>query len=542
MSKSATSLIISLVSSGVMLMNKKIVFTIAALICLGLLIASFIWSEMSINRGSANPPIQIDSSPRFVIACQNNTVSQKWTDPNGLASYAFNHNASGSWLPTNITGNFHGEETAWSNVTVAVGNDSTKVIATKFYAKNTLNLWSYVYREIPIVWNNYKAERLSQVENSAINYIKHSLGRTEFYDNITNLYWIFWANTSSAIFYNYSSDGYTWNKGAFVVEDPDPVGGGGGKFYVNTGTIDGISYVYYMRCSESVNAPIRFRRGRLHADGTISWVPESILHSGTNVQQQAVNGLWQSPSGYVWAYFFCIWSDDTRRMYVTFTQSTNGTWITYAGYPKSAFSEVATPYNEGYVYGINDTSCYVITTQTSGSLIYGKKIANHVLGTVETVTNYPLSTSAYASGRQFSGVSVNGDIHIVYRANDEKIRYSWRNNTSNAFEVKDELVSQKADYYTYPVIGYDRSTSAIYCNWLTSDGSIWLMKRTTAWSHRIRLALIPINMTIFGDPNTVIEYATPNGDVIINLVLVQTNYQLRIWTLLCRVPEDTEAC
>lgn len=488
-------------------------------------------------------PQTVVNSPRYVLASSNTTICQKWIDSDGLSSWAFNDNASGSWLAKNITGSFSGT-TAWSNVTIFVGPDTTKNIAYKFWANNTLNVWAQGKWNgsnidvMPIVWNRFNPRYFAQVNSKPAAYIKHSLGRAEVYDSLTKLYFIFWSNVSSALFYNYSSDGFTWRNGAFVARDPDPVGSGGGKFYINTGTLNGASYIYYIRCNEQVNAPIRFRRGHIFANGTIAWVPESIIADGTNVYQQAVNGIAQTPAGYVWASYWCNWDNGTQRVYASFTQSTNGTWITYSGYPKSVFNDLDTSYNEAYIYEINDTSAYVITTLANNyGFINGKEIANHVLLSVQNVSGYKTSPLCLVTGRDFNGLSQGHNIYLVYHSIDEKIRFTQIDTTTDTLSVKDSIISSEAiDADTYPIIDYDLSYNILNCNWATSDGSIWLAQNnSSAWSSRVRIGVIPTGTNLFEDPNSIIEYSF--GHALLDVMVTDSNSYKWIWTLLYTVSE-----
>lgn len=360
-------------------------------------------------------------------------------------------------------------------------------------------------------------------------YIRHSLGRIDVYDNKTKQYFIFWGDTTGGVYYNWSSDGYVWHNGQLVVHAPDPISVVGGQFYVNIGTVGDNSFIYYMRCNEQVNVPIRYNRGQISANGDISWGSESVMVSGGDTYGNYPNGIAQTPSGYIWACYDKVYYNQTiKKVYVTFSQNA-GTWTNYTGYPKSAFENFNSNQvvREAYIYGINDTSAYVITTPAQGSstsFINGKFIVNHVLGSMQNVTGYRVTDLTTAQGRGFSGTynPESKALYVVYHSqtSDKKIRITTINATTGAITDQDRIVSSQAiDSVTYPILNYDINSSTLNVNWVNNDGSIWLAQKKltgTNWNARIRIGHLPAEQSsFFYDPNTIVERTM--GHIVLDL-------------------------
>lgn len=375
-------------------------------------------------------------------------------------------------------------------------------------------------------------------------WIKHSLGREEIYDPLSRLYFIFWSDTTSRIFYNWSSNGYVWHNGDPVVRDPDPVGSAGGKFYVNTGIIGKTSYVYYVRCNEGTHVPIKYRSGEIHSDGSIIWNSESTLASGTNVSQQAVNGICQTPSGYIWASYWCRWDNGTAKYYTTFSQ-THSSWATYLGYPKSTFDEIYTEYNEGYIYGINDTSAYIVTTPSNQQgFINGRMIVNHTFQALHNISIYKTG-NVIVGGRDFSGLYLNktSSVYVAFQSAspDTKIRITTIDASTNTIVDKDGIISSSSvDSRSFPILNYDFNFSVLNCNWVKSDGTVWLAQKldySSGWKSATKIGSAPTGMTFYVDPNTVIEYSF--GKVVVDFLTTDLGSYKRIWTF-CFVPDPNQ--
>jgi hypothetical protein len=470
-----------------------------------------------------NGPKETAAPTHYGAAGISTTICVKWLDNTGLNAYKYSHNATGSWS-SNTTGIFAGSPSeAWSNFTVTMPTDTSKVVAAKIYANDTANNWEAA--DLIYVWTIWEGFNPSTSISTIVANVDasghcHSLGRKIIHDpNITKLYWAFYWEEP---YYQYStsSDGFTWIYGD-TFQYTSTATQQTGMFYVTPEIRDGHSYIHYNYCNETANADLFYRRGELFANRTIIWTPLQTARAYAGIPsftRFAPNGLAITPSGYVFYAHFQE-NSTSREIFVTFSNKTDGTWATYPGYPKVA-SDFIPPAQtqEAYIYALTDDDAYVIFRSVANYQLAGRKILNHVMQANETISAYGQS-----EGRRFSGISDKGVLYLVYRTNETtpttkgRIRFSQRN-ANGSWSPQDYEVSTICQDNTYPVISLE-GTGDLLFNWLTTqsfpekgmygidDESIWLLrKNATAWKPVERIGIVPDNWKFPSDPNHVVPF------------------------------------
>jgi len=478
------------------------------------------------------------------IAGQPVTFYCKWGDPDGLSSYAFNHNNTGAWLKENVTGSLSGTED-WSNVSVTLNSSSRVKVCYRFWASDTKGNWEAtpIY-EFYVLWSHVDTEYLNSVGNAGDMALYHSLGRKSFWGKNSKRWWIFWYGGVGKQVYSSSTDGKYWEKPTTF---RTACLGGGGRFYAYYEDRGGVDYVHYQYGDEAENADICYRRGMCNLDGTITWSDdEQVAVQGAKNLMLAPQGIAITPSGYVFmGYDWRIatgWGN-YRNIHcnVTYCTTANGTWITEDGYPKQVDGDYSTlGAVELMVWSMGeDGDCYAVMSTSvetgdppGGYIIQGRMIDNNAVHPLENVTNYDV-----IEARAYSALSVYGEVHLVYvEENNETIRYCWRNATSGTWDIQDELIS---DYttrfcspissYTYPVIGFDDNTNKTFVNWFTrEDESGWYsIRENGSWTERERIVHRE-NLFLDAEPNIV----TPIGHkVMLSFVAYNgSTAQREIWS------------
>ena len=287
----------------------------------------------------------------------------------------------------------------------------------------------------------------------------------------------------------------------------DP-GGGAGRFYAYYENRSGNDYVHYQYGDEADGSACYYRRGLLNSDGSISWsAVEQVAVAGAAGIQMAVEGLAVDPFGRV-MYFYgrCPIGDYANINYsLTVSNTTDGTWVTHTDYPKL----VKDPYGvvtEGLIVSVpGNYSAYMVLNPGSGDYIQGKLLDDNVLGSLENVSQlHP------ESARVFSIVGYEGNVHVLYREDNDDYRYCWRNFTSGNWEVQDELVTDYVASTTWqiPIISYDTEDDEPIVTWWTeSDASCWITFRESgSWTSRVRIFRLPEDTGITSDAYVVIPY------------------------------------
>lgn len=419
-----------------------------------------------------------------------------WTDPDGMSSYAFNHNASSSWLGSNVTGSLSGTQ-VWSNETITLQPDSTGFISVIFYSNDTNNNWeSTGINTFPVISKYFSEDYLNILGQTGTFSTQHSLGRNNFYIDSLKLYIQLYTNATHEV-YSVSTNGKTWDFGGAIRErDTD----GAGFWYSYHEYRDGINYLHYMYSNELTDN-IYYRRGVINSNKTVTFpVAEQMVVNHTGFFQLAVNGLCTDLSGHVFmAYYWRLTYEDNRAINVTCSSATDGTWATQSGYPQTVNS-IDTTSHEAYVVPLLDEwDVYVVWTETDQKT-QGRMIDNNVLQSTENVTD-----NAIREMRFFSIVSdTNGNVHFVQEvANGTYFtEYSFWNYTTKSWTIKSEFVTQNT-IRSYPIISYDYYSDKVFVNWFTED-ECWVINKATEWQNKTRIFMTPDGYITALDPNVLI--------------------------------------
>lgn len=445
------------------------------------------------------------------------TLSLKWADPDGLSSYALNHNASGSWLAENLTGSLTGEE-AWSNQTVTLPNDTASVLAYRFWANDTENNWEkseffYVY---PV--KNFNLDLLQYIGEVSSSPISHSYGRKDFYDIMTGRFWEFYSDGTN-MKYTSTSDGHVWSPSQVVRATE-----GGYTFYVHAS----MGVVHYVFNSEKTGDDVCYRKGTLNSDGTIAWVaPEQVAVDAGTSQKLYVCSVVSDNSGYPYIVFGNRTNQNAKTLSLVKSDYNNGVWHTASGFPKQINENPDVDLVSGVALDLPDNKIYVVYCSAgSEEPPRGRLWQGSTLGPLENASNY-MMTSNYP----FSAVSDRfGNVHIAYRRASNRIDYSFRNFTIGIWQVKDELVTYYVTnetlgsaIFSWPVIGCTRARTdpdleEVYVHWWTlEDKSAWLeIRSATGWEPRKRIIRLNNDYTLI-DGDVIVAQAGQNM-ILLNFV------------------------
>ena len=476
-----------------------------------------------------NGPVPVETGAVLYDKLGHNvTLSMRWSDPDGLSSYALNHNASGSWTAKNITGSLSGTE-AWSNHTIALQNNATSVLAYTFWANDTNNNWEktelfYVY---PL--KNFNPDLLKCIEDVSGSPISHSYGRKDFFDNVTGRFWKFHSDGTN-IKYTSTVDGQTWTASETVRS-----GGNGYMFYVH-GANGTVHYVY---SSEGPSDNVYYRKGLLYSNGTIAFVdPEQVVVEAEDSQLFYACSVVTDTNGYPYIVFGNRTNSNMKTLNLIRSNYNNGSWRTAGGFPKQINENPDSDLVSGVALSLPDNKIYVIYCSANNEEPpRGRLWDNTTLGLLENASDYTMS-----SNYPFSAVSNGyGHIHIVYRRTTNKCEYSFRNYTTGNWEVKDELVTSHltkeslgSNIYSWPTICWNPYSKQVYVHWWTrEDKSAWLkIRNSTAWESRQRILRLNRDVTLVHDSALIIAQSHQNKTLINFTVQNVTDEQKEVWAYL----------
>jgi hypothetical protein len=445
-------------------------------------------AQMRIYRG-AYPVVYGLTEKR---AGMNSVAYCQWYSGDGLSTYTFNHNASGSWLVTNITGTLNGK-TAWTNVTFTLPGATTDCIGIQFCVNDTNNYWETTgIVAYPIVSKYFLYEDAHFIGNcSQWTFAASPDGRKNLYATNTKLFFCFWTDNTTRLYYSFSSNGTSWSAPGFIEDTGVALVGAYAFYYENR---NGTDYVHYAYCTYLAGvAPMRYRRGTIQANGTIAWTDlQTVLESSSS----AVGNLAVTPSGHVFiAYSTLRPSDNQWTQWVAFSNRADGTWSMGIDYPKNVTSNVVyvAAGSRTSIYSMDNDDAYVILS-TQDQVLQGRMIENHTLQPTENISAYTSPDEVY-----FSGVSYCRNVYFAYRDMNNTFRYCQRDNSSGIWAIHDEFVTDYltpavgGDSYSFPALSYDQSTGFVILCWPTyEDSSAWVMIRSSAgWNTRTRLLEIP---------------------------------------------------
>jgi len=452
-------------------------------------------------------------------------LSVKWTDPDGLSGYALYHNASGNWIAQ--TGALEGIE-AWSNHTITLQNDAASVLGYRFWANDTDNNWEQA--EVLFVYpvKNFSPDLLQYIEDVSGSPIAHSYGRKDFYDNVTGRFWKFYSDGTN-IKCTSTENGQTWNSSQTI-----RVGDSGFQFYVHgfNGTI------HYLYNSERTSDNIYYRKGVLNSNGAITWsASEQVAVDAGTSQRFYACAVVTDTDGYPYLVFGNRTDPNSKTINLVKNNHSNGTWQTASGFPKQINENPDNDLVSGVALSLPDNKIYIIYCSAGNEEPpMGRLWHDPTLGPLENASDYTMSSNYH-----FSTVSDSyGHVHIVYRRTNDRVEYSFRNYTTEAWETKDEFVtshltseSLSSAVYSWPVICWNPDSEKVCVHWWTlEDKSAWLkIRNSTTWEQRRRIIRLNREVTLI-DGDVIVPQSHQNK-ILLNFVGQNVvDEQKAIWAYL----------
>jgi PKD repeat protein len=461
------------------------------------------------------------------------TLSAKWADPDGLNSFALNHNASGSWLAQNLTGALLGTE-AWSNHTVTLQLNTGSVLAYRFWASDANGNWErtgvfYVY---PV--KNFSPELLQSIGETGGSPISHSYGRKDFYDSSSGRFWIFYSDGTN-MKYTSTTDGQAW----FTPQTIRPATNGF-TFYVHV-SMGAVHYVYN---SEGTGEDVYYRKGTLNSDGTIAWVaPEQVAVDAGTSKKFYVCSIVSDNAGYPYIVFGNRTDSASKTLNLVRSNRNDGVWNTSLGFPKQVNTNPDADLVSGVALDLPENKIYIVYCSAGGEEPpRGRLVYNSTLGPLENISAFNM-----LSNYVFSAVSDKyGNVHVVYRRTSERIDYSCRDFMGGNWVVKDELVSSHVTdevlgsaVFSWPVISCGPARAnpdleEIYVHWWTlEDKSAWLIvKNNTGWEPRQRIIRLDNDKTLI-DGDVIISRSISDRVFLLNFVTQDVVDEIKeLWAYL----------
>ena len=254
------------------------------------------------------------------------------------------------------------------------------------------------------------------------------------------LAWVFYSNGVDGV-YRVSPDGLAWSEEALFKE-----GCGDGREFSTF--FDG-RYVHYVYAKRVVGEPSLYRRGEPKREGGIEWsAPEQLVMQETGSRYMVPNVSLDS-EGYPW---ITCGRGGTYSFYSRIYKSSvkDGLWETDL--------EVTNPYSRSVSYGytlpipLRNGRLYFLTAY---SYLYGALWDGEQWEDTEYISNLEC--------RYSTAIGHNGDVHLVYRDDDNNITYRRRIagiGWTGPISVFPTGVS------IYPSLTLDPGTGDIYCLWI----------------------------------------------------------------------------
>jgi len=269
-------------------------------------------------------------------------------------------------------------------------------------------------------------------------------------------HWVFWGSTT--VYYRSSPDnGDTWSDRASLTGSSD--------FAVTT---DG-TYVHFAWYSSG--SGIKYKRGTLNADGSISWGSDQAVVEAQNVRDIAVDS-----EGYPWIGYRYVYSQPSYAAYtyarVTKSSTKDGTWTTAPDFPYTLASY-------GF-YGTGATTAVVnLTPHTSEAMLVIYRVGTTstyvkrwAAGWSSAKTLGAVSHPGGLTDKQYvSAVAQDDDTHIVFlESTTNDICYREYSTTTHSLSTK--LVLYDGDSsVSAPVITRVTDNDDLYVWWKNSPAA-----------------------------------------------------------------------
>jgi hypothetical protein len=298
-----------------------------------------------------------------------------------------------------------------------------------------------------VVWESGSASNPSPDDdaNTSVYAVTATFQHKTFYTQ--GLFWLFY-NCNNRLVYRTSSDGETWSAKTDIRESS-------GDFPDIDFVFDG-SYFHYAIC---LSDSVVYRRGLPNVDGSITWDTEQTVKARAGVDYYFYYpSITVDSNGYPWiGYLTQNSSLSESRLYITKSDTKNGTWTTTSGFPLLLSLNT---YAYVSVLPLTNLKVYVIYV-TDGQTVKGRLWNGSAWETEETV-----STSTIARAL-FCAISHGDSIHLAFTKSStfDLIHIKYTYGTGWGSEATIQASTQD---YTSPALCRDILTGDIFCFWIGS--------------------------------------------------------------------------
>ncbi len=291
---------------------------------------------------------------------------------------------------------------------------------------------------------------------------RYNFQRKVFYAN--GRFWAFYSDGSDMVFRTSTTGAEgEWSNATVVREASD-----GDMFSVWYERRNSTDYLHYSSNHYQKNKPLKYRRGVLNANGTITWsaAEQDAVPATANVLYK-YSFICVDSGGYPWIAYLQDAATDTP--YVTKSSTNDGTWSTATGFPyeltntTGTYQAMVIPLSGSKVYAMYGMSNYI----TRGKLYNGTAWSGEENCTQNNVSEFYGSSAA---------ADENDNIHYVY------LTYSGNNVTygNRTTSWQSEVIVQASQNSTsYPSINIHQDTGDLRVFWFYNN-TVYMKKRTTA--------------------------------------------------------------
>lgn len=263
-------------------------------------------------------------------------------------------------------------------------------------------------------------------------------------------YWVFYGKGSNSLYWKTSSDGTSWSSESSVVG----YDAGDHVYIIDVVLRGGYIHVIYVASNQDY---VRYRRGLLNADGSISW--SAAWQAVATVSNQMVMASVGANNG---GYPFIIYSNRTPsysyQYYITKSSTTNGIWTTDGGYPLSLQSSPVSGLGTVSMVSYLSSNKMYALYRVSASALLGRYYSGSSWGSPETI--------ATGNCIGFNGVSDGDDnVYMVWK-DSEAIKFRIRYADGSFGSIVE--VSETGDY---PSVSYNAAIGYVYITY-RRDGSV----------------------------------------------------------------------
>jgi len=432
------------------------------------------WGNEEQAGAPPTPSISVsDINVNTTIAAKPCNFSAVFTAQNSyLSHYIFGTNNTGAWINDTAVSFGEGKTQAPASIIKTLNNTIGTVIQWQIWANNTAGNWTTTgIQSFTTSGNQSTIATLTTYGYAAVEY---ACQRKTFYAN--GRFWVFYYDGASSAGYSTSTDGFSWTP---FTPFTSRACGAGWRFAV---AYDG-TRLHYVFSTGTNGDPLYYRCGLPNADGTITWLDNE---QNITIGESDTGHLWPSiaidSEGRPWvAYARKNATENSRYAYVTTSTTSNGTWITRAGFPHRLSSTNYTGINVMIVPLTNQKMLAIVSCggwQIESYLWNGSSWSEK-----QTTANAITSDGIIECG--LSAVNQGDDVHLVFiKDSTHDLVYTKYSYASNSWGPE-TIVQPAVTSETSPVLSIDVITNKLYCFWAgapTANCIYYKVYNGSAWN------------------------------------------------------------